>query len=215
MDTFKIFLVGLTLALLIVSPVLAQDDDDEVVWVEYESEFGLVTLSVPEGWFVEEIGSVDEPLWQASLGFSNDESLFDSDEIGAPPGYKGGAIVAFPLEMMMAIESRIEADISPEQLVETMVELTIAQDEYYELGETDVIQMDDHPPNGVIPFTLEIDDIEGLYFAMLRDDVLLYGAFEAYIGEFEDEYRDLAIKILLTYEVKVNGEELFEIMTGQ
>jgi hypothetical protein len=218
-------MVTLILIALLVSPVLAMaQGDDEIEWVEFESESGLVTISYPEGWFVGTSTNEDDPTAEISVNFANSEELLEAistsgedEDVPADPGDKGGSIFALPAEFLGLFGVELTDETTAQELAEVMGGVFFSEEEdgIADIENIEVIETEDQPDVGVVPFTQESENLEGVILVYLKDDFIIGGFIAAYTGEFDEEYRDLAVEIALTYEITLTAEEVMGMMMGE
>ena len=211
--------ICLVLAVMLAAPVLAlAQDGDEIIWVEYEDEDGIVKLSYPEGWF---IGTDDTS--PGAVAFANNEDLVErlinsgDDDDAAVEGDKGGFVFVLPVEFMAFFGVTITDDTEPLEIAEALSGIFFSEDDdaVAEFGEPELVELEDMEPVGVVSFTEESDNLEGVVLGIHRDGLLIIGLIAAATGEFDEEFRDLAIQTVMSYETSLTAEEIMQGVMGQ
>jgi hypothetical protein len=220
----KNLMIGLLLLALMVSPMLALAQDDDIEWIEFESESGLVKVSYPDGWFVGTGLNEDDPSAEISVNFANNEELLEAistsgedEDVPANPGDKGGSIFALPAEFLAFFGVELTEETTAQELAEALGGVFFSEEEdgVADMESIEVIETEDQPDVGVVPFTQESENLEGVILVFLKDDFIVVGFIAAYTDEFDEEYRDLAVEVALTYEITLTAEELMGMMMGE
>jgi len=215
MKTFKTLLLGLTLALMIATPVLAQDDD-EVEWVEYETVSGAVTISHPADWLISDLNQQEEVLLIVLISFANNENLLEriiDADFEMHPGDKGGFILGMPEAFMSAFGFDMDDDsLTPRTIAAGFVELFLQDDESvdWDYGEPDTIQLLDQPVIGFVPVTNAEANIEGIFYYYRHDGFVVIGIIQAYTDEYDEAFQEIAVDMVLSFESSISAEEAIE-----
>ena len=195
--------------LITAAPVLAQDDDG-IEWINFESESGLVKISIPEGWPAVMDGALEDPT---GVSFANSEAVLERVfEAGdaLTTGDKIVSVIGFPASLTDLMGFVITDGTTPTEIIETMSTFFFEDhpSRDAEFGESDVIELEGYPPVGIIPMSRESSASEGMMFAYLKDDYVIYGFAAAYTDEYDDAFQTLTIETILSYEITISANEL-------
>jgi hypothetical protein len=212
----KRVLIGWLLVLLLTAPLsaLAQDDD----WVDYEEETGLFSISHPADWF---LGYDPTDLLLFSLANSEAllEEMMGDEDAALESGDQGIAVLFVPAELApLFLGEELTEDMTPDALAAALgagIASGDAEGEPPVMEEPEVVELEDGSEIGVIRYTVADENIDGILVAFQEEGVVYAGIAAAYTGEFDEEFRELALEILGTFELDSDVlTEMINMMMG-
>jgi hypothetical protein len=222
----------LALAALVVSVPLAAFAQEEPEMKDFVSEDGLLTVSYPADWFIEEnaadvsfpgvmIGNSEETL--AGIVSGSDEEI--------QPGEAGMIMILIPADFFAFLGVDVSEETTPDDLATIVVEnifgtesstdeseataeptAAATEEAIPEFGEATVVDLTEDLQAGYVAVTEAAT--EGAVIVFQADGIVVITIAVAYTGEYTEEVDALALAVAASVEYTGTADDLMNALMG-